>query len=65
MPKQSTKTIVATTDSRIQDVTLFIALRVLLPNVEAHWPGAAASDDATETSPNRLLPVQCSEKLDE
>jgi hypothetical protein len=30
---------------------------------KAHWPGAAASAAAIETSLSRLLPVQCSEKL--
>ena len=33
------------------------------PNDEAHWPGAAASAVRIETGLNRLLPVQCSEKL--
>ena len=30
---------------------------------KAHWPGAAASALHIETKLNRLLPVQCSEKL--
>ena len=32
-------------------------------NVEAHWPGTAASGVAIGTKLNRLLPVQCSAKL--
>ena len=32
-------------------------------NVEAHWPGAAASDVQIGAELNRLLPVQCSGKL--
>jgi hypothetical protein len=31
---------------------------------KAHWPGAPASDVDIETKLNRLLPVQCREKLD-
>ena len=37
--------------------------RRLSVNAKAHWLGAAASDVAIETKRNRLLPVQCSEKL--
>jgi hypothetical protein len=31
---------------------------------EAHWPGAAVGDVAIGTRLNRLLPIQCSGKLD-
>jgi hypothetical protein len=36
---------------------------LMFSNVEAHWPGAAASGVAIGTKLNRLLPVQCSAKL--